>query len=173
MCIANAAVSLNLNFKSFTRDSGVDVLSFGGTKNGLMFGEAVLVFRPELATYAPYIRKQSMQLHSKMRFIGSQFLALLSNDLWKRNAVHSNRMALRLAEGLKKIPGITLTQQVQANAVFAQLPHEIIADLQNFIFFYIWNEKTMEVRLMCSFDTTENEVDGFIEKTRELVEKRV
>lgn len=166
--ISNAAVSLKLKFPDFTKDAGVDVLSFGGTKNGLMFGESVLVFDPQLAINLPYVRKQSMQLHSKMRFIGAQFVALLSNDLWKRNAAHSNRMASRLAEGLQTIPGVSLTQEVQANAVFAQVPPQLIPEMQEFLFFYVWNEKTMEVRLMCSFDTTESEVDGFVEKFREL-----
>lgn len=167
--ISNAAVSLGKDFRSFTRDAGVDVLSFGGTKNGMMFGEAVVIFNPELARDAHYLRKQGMQLHSKMRFVSAQFEALLSNDLWKRNASHSNAMAKKLAEGLKNIPRVTLTQAVEANGVFAILPKEIIPALQEEIFFYVWNEQTHEVRLMCSFDTTEEEIDRFFKKTRELV----
>lgn len=167
--ISNAAVSLGKDFRSFTRDAGVDVLSFGGTKNGMMFGEAVVIFNPDLARDAHYLRKQGMQLHSKMRFVSAQFEALLSNDLWKRNASHSNAMAKKLAEGLKNIPRVTLTQAVEANGVFAILPKEIIPALQEEIFFYVWNEQTHEVRLMCSLDTTEEEIDRFIKKTRELV----
>jgi len=162
--IANAAVSLNLDFKEFTRDAGVDVLSFGGTKNGLMFGEAVLVFNANLSISLPYIRKQSMQLHSKMRFISAQFIALLSNDLWKRNARHANEMAAKLAKGLNAIKDVTLTQKTEANAVFAKFPQKVIPVMQEQFFFYIWNELTMEVRLMCAFDTTSEEVDAFVKK---------
>lgn len=166
--ISNAAVSLNTDFKSFTRDAGVDVLSFGGTKNGMMFGEAVVIFNPELAKDAYYLRKQGMQLHSKMRFISAQFEALLSNDLWKRNAAHSNTMARRLAEGLRNIPQVKITQAVDANGVFAILPKSITPELQKDIFFYVWNEQTNEVRLMCSFDTKEEEIDRFIKRINEL-----
>lgn len=166
--IANAAVSLNKDFKSFTRDAGVDVLSFGGTKNGMMFGEAVVIFNPELAKDAYYLRKQGMQLHSKMRFISAQFEGLLSNDLWKRNAAHANAMAKKLSEGLRKISPIKITQAVDANGVFAILPKAITAELQKELFFYVWNEQTNEVRLMCSFDTKEEEVDRFIKRVNEL-----
>lgn len=166
--ISNAAVSLNKDFRSFTRDAGVDVLSFGGTKNGMMFGEAVVIFNPELAKDTYYLRKQGMQLHSKMRFISAQFEGLLSHDLWKRNAAHSNAMAKRLAQGLQRIPQIKITQSVDANGVFAILPKAITPELQQEIFFYVWNEQTNEVRLMCSFDTKEEEIDRFIDKVKEL-----
>jgi threonine aldolase len=166
--ISNAAVSLNTDFRSFTRDAGVDVLSFGGTKNGMMFGEAVVIFNPELAKDAYYLRKQGMQLHSKMRFISAQFECLLSTDLWKRNATHSNAMAKRLEQGLRGIPNVKITQAVNANGVFAILPKEITPELQKEIFFYVWNEQTNEVRLMCSFDTKEEEIDRFIKKIKEL-----
>jgi threonine aldolase len=166
--IANAAVSLNESFAAFTRDAGVDVLSFGGTKNGMMFGEAVIFFTPEPAKYFKYIRKQGMQLHSKMRFISAQFEALLTGDLWKRNAAHSNTMARLLELELRKIAGVTITQPVNANGIFALLPPGIIPELQQAHFFYIWNEKTSEVRLMCSFDTTEEDVRSFAEKLRSL-----
>lgn len=166
--LANAAVSLNADFASFTRDAGVDVLSFGGTKNGMMFGEAVIFFQPDLAKYFKFIRKQGMQLHSKMRFISAQFEALLSNDLWKRSATHSNKMAKLLEQELKKISGVKLTQSVDANGIFAIFPPAIIPELQQEHFFYIWNEKTSEVRLMCSFDTTEEDVRSFSEKLRSL-----
>lgn len=168
--IANAAVSLNADFRSFTRDAGVDVLSFGGTKNGMMFGEAVLVFNPAAEEYMKFFRKQAMQLHSKMRFISAQFSALLSDNLWKRNAEHANRMARLLETGLKKIPAIQITRPVEANGVFAVFPEKAIKPMQDENFFYVWNERTSEVRLMCSFDTTEGEVSGFVERLSGLVE---
>lgn len=167
--ISNAAVSLNKDFKSFTSDLGVDVLSFGGTKNGLMFGEAIVFFNKQLARDFKFIRKQGMQLHSKMRFISAQFEALLSNDLWKRNAMHSNTMAKLLGNELAKIPGVHVTQAVDANGVFATMPPKIIPVLQEEQFFYIWTEKISEVRLMCSFDTTEEDVRRFAAKTRDLL----
>ncbi len=167
--IANAAVSLHADLASFTRDVGVDVLSFGGTKNGMMFGEAVIIFNKELARDFKYIRKQGMQLHSKMRFISAQFSALLSNDLWKKNAHHANRMAKLLEAELRTVRGVTITQTVDANSVFAILPKEVITPLQEKNFFYIWNDRTMEVRLMCAFDTTEDEVKTFGEKLRSLL----
>lgn len=166
--IANAAAALKEEFRAFTSDAGVDVLSFGGTKNGMMFGEAVLFFNPELAKHMKYIRKQSMQLHSKMRFISAQFDALLSHDLWKRNAEHSNRMAKFLESELRKYNCVTITQKVEANGVFALMPASIIPALQKEHFFYVWNEKTSEVRLMCSFDTTENDIHNFSKRLQEL-----
>lgn len=167
--ISNAAVSLGKEFKSFTCDAGVDILSFGGTKNGMMFGEAVLIFNPALAKDFHFYRKQGMQLHSKMRFISAQFEALLSNDLWKRNALHSNSMAKKLKQGLQSIPQIQITQSVDGNGVFAKFPKEIILGLQQEIFFYVWNDRTNEVRLMCSFDTKEEEIDRFVQKIKELI----
>ena len=169
--VANAAVSLNLDFKTFTKDCGVDVLSFGGTKNGMMMGEAVLFFNPELAAFTKYLRKQSMQLFSKMRFVGAQFLAYFENDLWKETAEHSNKMAKLLEAEMVKIPEIKITQPVEANGVFAQIPKEIIRPLQEHFFFYVWNEKTSEVRWMTSFDTTETEIYEFVELVKNLVEK--
>lgn len=167
--ISNAAVSLNTDFKSLTADLGVDVLSFGGTKNGMMFGEAIVFFNKELARDFKFIRKQGMQLHSKMRFISAQFEALLSNDLWKKNASHSNAMAKQLGAQLEKIPGIHVTRSVDANGVFATIPSTIIPALQEEQFFYVWTEKISEIRLMCSFDTTEEDIKRFIRKTRELL----
>jgi threonine aldolase len=166
--ISNAAVSLGQDFKAFTKDAGVDVLSFGGTKNGMMFGEAVLFFNPALAKQFAFIRKQGMQLHSKMRFITAQFDALLSNDLWKRSASHANSMAKRLEHALRQIPQIKITQAVDGNGVFAIIPKEITEALQQEFFFYVWNDRTNECRLMCSFDTTEKEVDQFAEKAKAL-----
>lgn len=167
--ISNAAVSLSKNFRDFTVDAGVDVLSFGGTKNGMMFGEAVIFFNPELSRNFLFIRKQGMQLHSKMRFISAQFDALLTNDLWKRSASHANQMAKRLEAGLRKFKQIRITQSVDANGIFAIFPAAIIPQLQETGFFYVWNEKLSEARLMCSWDTTENDVDGFVHQVgREL-----
>jgi threonine aldolase len=164
--IANAAVTLGKDFKTFTIDAGVDVLSFGGTKNGLMFGEAVVIFDPSKAVDFLYVRKQGMQLHSKMRFISAQFEALLSKDLWKRNASHTNAMARMLGDSLKSIPGITITQKIEANGVFAIFPKNIIEPLQKDYPFYVWNESINEVRLMCSWDTTEDEIRAFVDRVR-------
>ena len=167
--LANAAVTLGKSFREFTRDAGVDVLSFGGTKNGLMFGEAVVFFRPELAKNFMYQRKQGMQLASKMRFISAQFEALLSNDLWKRNASHTNSLAKLLGAELAKIPGVKVTQKIEANGVFAIMPAHIIEPLQKEYPFYVWVEKTNEVRLMCSWDSTEEEISNFINKIKSLL----
>jgi threonine aldolase len=166
--VANAAVSLGKTFREFTRDAGVDVLSFGGTKNGLMFGEAVVFFNRKNCQYVSYFRKQSMQLHSKMRFISAQFDALLTTDLWKRNATHSNNMARLLEAGLRRL-GVEITQPVNANGIFAVLPKPVIPLLQEKYPFYVWNEKRSEVRLMCSFDTTEEDVSGFLTLAKSLL----
>jgi threonine aldolase len=166
--ISNAAVSLDSDFRDFTIDAGVDVLSFGGAKNGMMFGEAIIIFNKELVKYFHYIRKQGMQLHSKMRFISAQFEALLNNDLWKRNATHANHMARKLEHGLRGIPGIEITQSVDGNGVFAVIPREVTEALQEEMFFYVWNDNTNECRLMCSFDTKEEEVSRFVERARQL-----
>ena len=133
-----------------------------------MFGEAIVIFNPALAQDLKYIRKQGMQLHSKMRFIGAQFDALLSHDLWKRCAQHANEMAQKLQHELKKIPSIRITQPVEANGIFAIMPAKMIQELQKAFFFYIWNDKTSEVRLMCSFDTTEEDVMKFSKRIQEL-----
>ena len=169
--IANAAVSLNMDFKAFTKDCGVDVLSFGGTKNGMMMGEAVLFFNPELTTYTKYLRKQSMQLYSKMRFVGAQFQTYFENDLWKETATHSNKMAKLLEAEVSKIAEIKITQPVEANGIFAEVPKEIIEPLQKQFFFYMWNEKRSEVRWMTSFDTTEEEIYKFVDLIKKLIEK--
>lgn len=167
--ISNASASLDTDFANFTRHAGVDVLSFGGTKNGMMFGEAVIVFNPDAGKYLKFLRKQAMQLHSKMRFIGAQFAALLTDDLWKTNAAHANSMAKLLELELKQSPEIRITQSVDANGVFAILPKKIIQALQEQNFFYVWNDATDEVRLMCSFDTTEDEVRNFGRRARALL----
>jgi threonine aldolase len=160
--LANAAAALGLDFRQLTADVGVDVLSFGGTKNGMMVGEAIVFFNTDLARRFKYRRKQGMQLASKMRFIAAQFEALLSNDLWRRCARHANRMASLLAEELQALPGIRISQKVESNGVFAIVPPEIIAPLQAVCPFYVWNQKTSEVRWMTSFDTTEDDILRFI-----------
>ena len=159
--IANAAVSLGLSLRESTRDLGVDVLSFGGTKNGAMGAEAVVFFNKKLAENFLYLRKQGMQLASKMRFISAQFEALFTNDLWRKNAEHSNRMAALLQEEIGKIPQVKIVYPVEANGVFAQIPHQAIAKLQKRYFFYVWNEEQSVVRWMCSFDTTDTDVKKF------------
>ena len=161
--------SLNIDVNEITRDAGVDVLSFGGTKNGMMFGEAVVLFNKKIAVDMPYIRKQSMQLASKMRFIAVQFEALLSNDLWLRNAKHANKMAQLLANEVKKISSIRMTQPVQANGVFASIPRQHIPMLQKKYFFYVWNETTSEVRWMTSFDTTEEDIHAFVALLKKIM----
>jgi len=167
--IANAAVALGLPFRAFTVDAGIDVLSFGGTKNGMMMGEAVLFFNPALTANTKYLRKQSMQLFSKMRFVSAQFLAYFENDLWKINASHANRMAKLLELEVKNIPAIQLTQKVEANGVFAIVPREIISTLQEKYFFYVWDDHKSEVRWMTSFDTTEEDIHQFTALIKSLV----
>ena len=167
--IANAAASLKLKLKAITRDVGVDVLSFGGAKNGMMYGEAVVFFDKTLARNFKYTRKQGTHLPSKMRFISAQFEALLSGDLWRENAVHANRMAQLLAGELGTIPRIRITQKVEANGVFAVVPRKYIEKLQKKYFFYVWNEATSEVRFMTSFDTTEEDIADFVSLVKKTV----
>ena len=167
--LANAAVSLNVSLKEITNDAGVDVLSFGGTKNGMMYGEAVVFFDKRRASDFKYIRKQGMHLPSKMRFVSAQFEALLSGDVWRRGAMHANRMAQLLGSELSKSPQITLTQPVESNGVFAIIPSKYVPALQKKYFFYVWNEEISEVRLMASFDTTEDDIRDFVEFVRKTV----
>jgi threonine aldolase len=159
--LANAAVALGCDFKAMTQDAGVDILSFGGTKNGMMYGEAIVFFEPQLADEFKYMRKQGMQLASKMRFISAQFSRYLQGDLWKELATHANAMAQKLAQAVKDIPHVELTRAVEANGVFAIVPPEIIPELQKSFFFYLWDEQTSEVRWMTSFDTTEEDIEAF------------
>src|SRR5882672_1380911 len=167
--IANAAASLNVKLKTITKDAGVDILSFGGAKNGMMYGEAVVFFDKNLAKDFKYTRKQGTHLPSKMRFISAQFEALLSNDLWRRNAEHANRMAQQLARELARIPRITITQKVEANGVFALVPRQYVPLLQKQYFFYVWNEETSEVRFMTSFDTTAEDIADFVGLVKKTV----
>jgi threonine aldolase len=165
--LANAAVSLDLPFKAFTTDAGVDVLSFGGTKNGMMFGEAICFLKPGLSKDFKYIRKQGMQLASKMRFISAQYIGYFRNDLWKKLASHSNSMAQILAQHLGTIKGIKITQDVQANGVFVIMPDRVAESVRQRYFFYPWNEQISEYRLMTSWDTSEEDINEFVRLLRE------
>ena len=175
--IANAAASLDQTLGEATRDVGVDVLSFGGTKNGLMGAEAVVFLNPEVVQQQNmqqtflFIRKQGMQLASKMRFMAAQMEAILSNDLWLTNARHSNRMAKLLQKEVSRIPQVKIVYKVQANGVFAQIPKSAIAPLQQRYFFYPWNEDQGVVRWMCSFDTTEQDIKDFGKFLREVLNR--
>jgi threonine aldolase len=167
--IANAAAALGLTLRQATRDLGVDVLSFGGTKNGILGGEAVVFFHPELARDFLYLRKQSMQLASKMRFIAAQFEALLTNDLWRRSAEHANHMARLLEKEVSRIPGVKVVWKVEANGVFAQIPRHSIEKIKQHYFFHTWIEEESIVRWMCSFDTTEDDIHRFASAVAEAV----
>ncbi|MDR2414052.1 MAG: low specificity L-threonine aldolase [Odoribacteraceae bacterium] len=168
--LANAIAYLGVSPATVIRDAGVDVLSFGGTKNGMIFGEAVIFLNPSLAAEVMYTRKQMTQLHSKSRFISAQFLALLEDNLWLRAASHANDMARLLAREAARVPGVTITQEVQSNEVFAIIPGEIIEPLRRDYFFHVWDEDAREVRWVCSFDTTEEDVIEFTSLLRSLVD---
>jgi threonine aldolase len=167
--LSNAAAALDVPLRAITTDVGADAVSFGGTKSGMMLGEAVVFLRAELGGEVAFLRKQSMQLASKMRFIAAQFEALLNDDLWRSTAAHANAMATRLARAVGTIAGVSITQRVQANAVFAVLPPEVTTYLQERWRFYVWDENTGEVRWMCSWDTTEEDVDEFAADVREAL----
>jgi len=170
--LANAAAALGVDFGEFGQSAGVDTLSFGGTKNGALGAEAVITFRPESETGLRFVRKQSMQLSSKMRCVAAQFVALLTDELWLRNARHANEMALRLGVGASAIPGVELAYPVQANGVFAALPSDVTTALQADHPFYVWDEVTGVVRWMASFDTTPEDVDEFVARLAELLSGR-
>jgi threonine aldolase len=173
--IANAAASLGQTLRQATRDLGVDVLSFGGTKNGIMGGEAVIFFnqqharQQELSRDFLYLRKQGMQLASKMRFIAAQFEALLTDDLWRRSAEHANRMARLLEQEVRRIREVKVVWPVEANGVFAQIPPHAIEKIKARYFFYPWIEEENIVRWMCSFDTTEEDVKDFVQVVADAV----
>ena len=170
--LANAVVSAGRGLASLTTDAGVDLLSLGGTKNGLLGAEAVVFLDPALADGFEFLRKQTLQLASKMRFVSVQLAALLEGDLWRRCASHANAMAARLAERLTEMTEVPITRPVQANAVFARIPHRAIAELQADFDFYVWDEATAEVRWMCSWDTTEDDVEEFAIAVRDAVAGR-
>nr|WP_208402718.1 low specificity L-threonine aldolase [Lysinibacter cavernae] len=167
--LSNAAVSLDADLRAFTTDAGVDILSMGGTKNGAMLGEAVVILNPEVADGMKYLRKLNMQLASKMRFVSAQLIALYEGDLWKRNALASNGMAARLRSSLDTLiadgraPGLSFEQPTQSNGVFATLPAGVAEKLRTQGFhFYDWDAALGQVRWMCSFDTTEEDIDAFV-----------
>ncbi|RFA10655.1 threonine aldolase [Subtercola boreus] len=159
--LSNAAASLGVPLRAFTTDAGVDMLSYGGTKNGLLYGEAVVVLSPAASEGLSYLRKMDMQLSSKMRFVSAQLIALLESGLWLESATHANAMAARLRAAVERMPGVTLTRPTQANAVFAILPPGVADRLREVFRFYDWDNATGEVRWMCAFDTTESDVDAF------------
>ncbi|NYD68024.1 threonine aldolase family protein [Agromyces atrinae] len=170
--LSNAAAALDAPLRAFTTDAGVDVVSFGGTKNGLIFGESIVVLDPAAADGLVYLRKLNMQLASKMRFVSAQIIALLEGDLWLENARHANAMATRLRSGLEAgiadggFPGLGFTQPTQANAVFATLPAGVADRVREHVRFYDWDAAAGEVRWMCGFDTTADDVDAFISVIR-------
>jgi len=160
--LANAAAALNLSLKALTTDCDIDILSFGGTKNGLMMGESVVILNPELSKNAHFIRKQSAQLASKMRYLSVQFTTYLTDDFWLTNAEHANNMAALLHHELSKYPEVRFTQKPETNALFLTLPRPVIDELLQNWFFYFWNEANNEIRLVCSFDTTKEDVLAFL-----------
>ena len=167
--LSNAAAALGLPLRALTTDVGVDVVSFGGTKNGLLGAEAVVILNAELAEGFNYLRKQTLQLASKMRFLAAQFDALLSDELWLRCARQANAMAGRLARAVSAVPGVRITRPVETNVVFATIAPQATAALQERFAFYVWDEHTSEVRWMCSWDTTEDDVAVFAQAVREAV----
>lgn len=160
--IANACAALQVSLKELTVDCGIDVLSFGGTKNGLMMGECVVVFDESLKAEARFVRKQSAQLASKMRYLSCQFTAYLTDDLWLKNATHANAMAHKLYEALKPLPGVRFTQKAESNQLFLAMPRTVIDRMLESYFFYFWNEAADEVRFVTSFDTTEQDIEDFM-----------
>ena len=158
----NAAAALGVSLKQMTTDCGVDILSLGGTKNGAMAAEAVVVLNPNLAHDFLFYRKQAMQLCSKMRFVSAQWIALFENDLGLKNAKHANQMAKLLSDEVQKIAGVELTQKTQANAVFAKIPMHVVPNLQKEFYFYVWEESLSTVRWMTNFRTTPSDIDDFV-----------
>ena len=171
--LGNAAASLGVELRELTSDAGVDIVSLGGTKNGMLLGEGILVFDEQVAADLKYLRKMNMQLGSKMRFISAQLIELYGTGLWHELASHSNAMAAKLAAAVADIDGVELVYPVQANGVFAQLDTAISDELRTFYKFYDWDRAAGQVRWMCSFDTTEEDVAGFAAKLRELAGARV
>lgn len=167
--LANACAYLNCTMKQLTVDAGVDILSFGGTKNGMMMGEAVISFRPEITENLQYYRKQSAQLASKLRYLSAQFIPYLENNLWLENAMKANISALKLAEVLKQYPQIQFTQKVETNQIFFTIPSEPLKKLQEKYFFYVWNEENNEARLVTSWDTTGEDIAGFEQDLKEIM----
>ena len=168
--LANAAAALKTDFRTMCKGCGVDLVSLGGTKNGMLFGEAIISYRKELTEDLRFYRKQCNQLFSKMRFISAQFEAYLNDELWRSNALHSNKMAKLLASRLAEITELEITQEPQVNSVFVRIPHALIEPLQAEYHFYTWDEARDEVRLMCSFNTMEAHIDHLCARIRELLQ---
>ena len=166
--LVNAAAALGVGLAELTTDLGVDAVSLGGTKNGLMFGEAVVFLTPGLSSSFPWLRKQNLQLASKTRFLAAQFEAWLGGDLWRELASHANRMAARLHDGLKDVPGAEIARPARTNGVFVRLPAAWIEPLRKVAPFYTWDESVNEVRLMCAWDTRPEDVDAFVAAARAL-----
>jgi threonine aldolase len=171
--LANACAFLNRSMRELSRDCGIDILSLGGTKNGMMMGEAVVAFRSEFEPFLRFYRKQSAQLYSKMRFQSAQFVAYMEDELWLRNARCANERAQQLAEGLGRLPRIRMTQPVESNAVFLTMDRRLIEIMQQSYFFYVWNETKNEIRLVCSWDTSEADVSGFIACLKGLLDRDI
>ncbi len=167
--LANAAAFLNKGLREISKDCGVDILSFGGTKNGLMMGESVVIFNNEFFSKAKYIRKQNAQLASKMRYLSVQFTTYLNDGFWYKNALHANNMAQKLYKGLNKYENIIFTQEVQSNALFLRMEKRVIDELLKKWFFYFWNVETNEIRLVTSFDTTEDDIKNFLNDVKSLM----
>ena len=167
--LANACARQGVGLRELSRDCGVDILSLGGTKNGMMMGEAVIAFRPEWNERLMYLRKQSAQLYSKMRYLSAQFIAYLQDDLWLQNAAHSNAMARYLADQIRDLPGVRFTRKVEANSLFLILPQEAIQKMLESYFFYMWDENANEIRLVCSWDTTRSDADAFVERLKPVL----
>lgn len=169
--LSNAAAALGVSLRALSTDVGVDLLSFGGTKNGLLGAEAVVLLADQVGDGFQYLRKQSLHLASKMRFLAAQFEALLRDDLWLELASRANAMAARLAHAVRGLPGITITHPVESNAVFAKLPADAIAPLLERFQFYVWDERAAEVRWMCSWDTSEDDVAALARSLKALVDR--
>ncbi len=167
--LANAAAYLGCTLKETTVDAGVDILSFGGTKNGMMMGEAVISFREEISANIQYYRKQSAQLASKLRYLSAQFLPYFENDLWLQNATAANQAAAKLAAALRKYPAVEFTQEPQTNQLFLKMPKEAVDKLLEDYFFYIWNQESYEVRFVTSWDTTDKDISELIESFEKVL----
>jgi len=170
--IANAATKLGCSFAELAQRSGIDLLSFGATKNGIMFGEAIVSFNPIFSKKLIFLRKHGMQLHSKMRFLSAQFETYLETDLWEKNAEHANKMAEFLAQSIKMIPGLEIVYPVETNAVFVKMPVIHIKPLQDRHFFYVWDESEGIVRWMTSFDTSEEDIDLFVRDLKDIMREK-
>jgi threonine aldolase len=169
--LCNAAVFLNKDLKTITRDVGVDILSFGGTKNGMMFGEAVVFFNKNLTRDFEFYRKQGMQLTSKMRFISAQFNAFFDNNLWVKNAEYANKMALYLKNELLKIDQVKIIQKVEANMVYVYIPKKYLQRLREKFYFHVFDDNSCEARLMCSFNTKKESIDGLVNSLRDIIKR--